>query len=186
MSLDQRKRIALATAGAVLVVLSFATHWSNVTALVVFAGVGLLMQQYKWPRLPLWFGLAIGSTIERLGHTAWALADSPTGLLARPFVLGIVALVLAAAVAAYLLSRSEAAPLSKPRFEGLLKWQSIAPALGIVIGVVFLWGSLGFRDTPAVFLPRVAGMATVMFCLLELALSTREPIVREHRETGGG
>ena len=185
MSLDQRKRIALATVGAVLVVLSFAIHWSNVTALVVFAGIGLLMQQYKWPRLPLWFGLAIGPTIERSGVIAWATTGL-TGLLSRPIVLGIVALVLAAAVSAYLLSRSEVAPLSKPRFGALLKWRSIVPVLGIVIGVVFLWGSLGFRDTFAVFLPRVAGLATVMFCLLELALSTGEPIVREHRETGGG
>ena len=58
-----------------------------------FAGIGLLMQQYKWPRLPLWFGLAIGPTIERSGVIAWATTGL-TGLLSRPIVLGIVALVL--------------------------------------------------------------------------------------------
>ena len=45
--------------------------------------------------------------------------------------------------------------------------------LGVAAGTAFWWGSLGFENVNAWFLPRVAGLAAMAFCLLELVFSIR-------------
>ena len=152
-----------------------------VSVVLAFACIGLLMQRYRWPRLPLLFGVMVGHQFEKNFLSAVSAYDL-SSVLVRPCSAVLATTVLAAAGLSYYLSRSnapstEAGPTGF-RLAALLQQRNVVPALGVAAGVTFVWGSLGFEDVYTWFLPRVAGLAVAGLCLLELVFSMREPMSR--------
>ena len=157
--------------------------WIAVAVALAFTCAGLLMQRYQWPRLPLLFGVTVGSLIEVNFIDAMARHDLP-GALVQPCPIALAAMVLALAVLSYRLRRS-GAPSGETRPPGfrlpaLLQWRNVVPVLGVAVGAAFWWGSLGLEQVYGWFMPRVAGLAVMAFCLLELLFSTRDKAPRSN------
>lgn len=73
-----------------------------------FAGLGLLMKQYKWPRPPLMIGFILGEIIEENLQSAISIIGW-SGFLTRPLFIFLVVLSVATAyVFARYMSRSDA------------------------------------------------------------------------------
>lgn len=147
-----------------------------VAVALAFLCIGLLMQRYRWPRWPLLTGFIVGAVVERYSIIAVFGYGLP-GALARPLPIALTVMLLALVVWSYRLRRSGAPSEDVGgtgfRPEAALQGRNILPVLGIAVGAVFWWGSLGFEDVQSWFLPRVAGMAVMAFCLLELLLDAR-------------
>ena len=149
---------------------------------LAFTGAGFLMQRCQWPRLPLLLGIILGSGGEANIFSAAGIYGLP-GALVRPFFIVLAFMVLALAVLSYRLRRSgtrsgdvETTEFRLPVSEALLQRRNIVPVLGVVAGAAFWWGSLGFEHIETWFMPRVAGLAAMVFCLLELTLSVRNQV----------
>ncbi len=181
------RRASLILAGSALIVWAVAETllYENmgfaVAVALAFLCIGLLMQRYRWPRLPLLLGFICGPLVEKFLHIAISTYGLP-GLVQRPIPLGLAVMVLALAVLSYRLHKSGTpsgevgtAALRQPVLTALLQRRNIVPALGLAAGVAFWWGSLGFEDLFSWFLPRVAGLAVAALCLLELAIRVRNP-----------
>lgn len=122
------------------------------------------------------FGLASGIGAEESFLSALNVHNL-LGALVRPYPLLLAVIVLALAVLAYRLRKS-GAPSGETGLTGfqpkaLLLWRNVVPALGIAVGAAFSWGSLEFGAVESWFMPRVAGLAVMAFCLLDLLFSTR-------------
>ncbi len=185
LSLSRMRRVLLLVTGSMLMILAIAGTvfeediWLAITVMITFMCAGLLMQRYAWPRWPLFTGFMLGTFGEREFINALARYGL-SGALSQPMPLGLTAMVLVAAGFAYCLRRRSTASAKtgtpafrQPLLTALLQWRNIMPALGIVAGAAFWLGSLGFGDIYVWFMPRVAGLAAMAFCLLELTLSVR-------------
>ena len=188
LSLTRMRRVLLLVTGSVLMVFAIADTvfeediWLAIALMIAFTCVGLLMQRYAWPRWPLFAGFMFGTLVERNFIDALTRYELFSAL-GRPIPLGLAAMILVTAGFAYCLRRSSTASAEtgtttfrQPLSVALLHQRNIMPVLGIATGAAFWLGSFGFGDIYIWFLPRVAGLAATVLCLLELVRSMREPV----------
>lgn len=96
--------------------------WGDFCALLIFAVIGWLMKQFRWPRPPLILGFVLGALIER--YMFISINRFGAEWLARPLVFILLALSLLMLVRpaiAWLRSRAPreaAAPMQRPSLRG--------------------------------------------------------------------
>ena len=185
------------------------TSWLALPIIFVFAGIGLIMKLFQWPRPPLLLGVILGPIIERNFQSARSVVDPVTlpiigesqylGIFTRPLTL---TLIVIAVVTAFVFARSAqgqtqitAAPTAEahppvaggsgtePRsvslMQALFSLRNI-PLLLIFCGAAaFFIGSLGFRAVESWMFARTMGVLIMTLALLQLFFHLRERTARQ-------
>ena len=185
------------------------TSWLALPIIFVFAGIGLIMKLFQWPRPPLLLGVILGPIIERNFQSARSVVDPITlpiigesqylGIFTRPLTLTLIVIAIATAVvfarSAQGQTQITAAPAAEahppvaggsgtePRSVSLM--QAIfslrnIPLLLIFCGAAaFFIGSLGFRAVESWMFARTMGVLIMTLALLQLFFHLRERTARQ-------
>jgi TctA family transporter len=111
--------------GAVIIPIAFLTGFINMISylalpiMFVFAGMGIIMKHYQWPRPPLLLGIILGKVIEDNLLSAINVYGA-TGVATRPLTIILVVLSVATAVvfARSASTRQMPAPIDEPSSGG--------------------------------------------------------------------
>ena len=84
------------------------TSWLALPIVLVFAGIGLIMKLFQWPRPPLLLGVILGPIIERNFQSARSVVEAVSipglgesqylGIFARPLTIGLLVIAVATAL----------------------------------------------------------------------------------------
>ena len=118
------------------------TSWLALPIIAAFAGVGLLLYNSGWPRLPLFVGVIAGPTVEGNYLSAVNVVSSQIEIVMRPIVLVLIVVVIAIALASHRIANAKAptvagAPTRQSLGTAALQWQNIVPLLGVAAGIAF-------------------------------------------------
>jgi TctA family transporter len=149
----------------------------DLAVVFLFGALGWLMERARWPRPPLILGLVLGP----LAENRLFLATSNYGVawLARPWVLVLIALTLAGALAPVLRARRTApertAAPEAVRRAGWARPGGLTLTLVVVVAAA-LWESRGFAAQARLF-PWVIGWPILALGIVQLAreATSREP-----------
>ena len=175
------------------------TSWLALPIIFVFAGIGLIMKLFQWPRPPLLLGVILGPIIEKNFLSALSVVDpiagsSLAGVFLRPLTIGLLVI---AVVTAFVFARSAqgqtqitAMPAADahPPVAGGSGTQPAPPSLLSAIfsprnfplllaiggSLAFFIGSLGFRVVDSWMLPRGMAVLIIFLSLLQLSFHLRE------------
>ena len=191
--LAKLSRLPYPLLGAVVIPLSILAafqetrHWSAIPIVLVFAGFGLLMKFYRWPRPPLILGFILGGIVEKNMLSAISLYGV-SGVLQRPLTIALLLLSVAIVVFFARIARVErpdvvrsaeakrslwhamSLSLQRPRAPWHWKHENIVGLLYIAIGAGFAYGALAFRPAARVF-PLFLGVTVVLLALLQIVKS---------------
>ncbi|HSE94681.1 MAG TPA: tripartite tricarboxylate transporter permease, partial [Methylomirabilota bacterium] len=148
----------------------------DLSLVLLFGGLGWLMERFRWPRPPLILGLVLGPLAENrlfLATTNYGLA-----WLLRPWVLVLIALTLAGLLASALKARRaarERPPAPEVARQAGGRWHA-GFTLAIVSAAAWaMWQSQGFSYRAGLF-PWVIGVPLLALASVQL---TREVAGRE-------
>jgi hypothetical protein len=145
---------------------------------LIFGGLGWVMQRLNWPRPPLILGLVLGP----LAENKLFLSTELYGLtwLFRPWVLVLLAITLAGILYPVLFSRRRQEKLEEKDQQGLrerdsrvkekpkgLGWDVAFDLVIIVTFICALWASRGFGFKAGLF-PWVIGSVVLVLALIQL------------------
>ena len=148
--------------------------------IAAFGGIGLLLHAFGWPRLPLFVGVVVGTLTEGQYLSALNVVSNQIELLTRPIVFALAVVILAIAVASYLIANPKQTAVLEESTQqspatAALRWRNVVPLLGMATGVAFFRGSLSFEDLDTWLFPRLAGTVVIALCLLQLLMNLRAP-----------
>lgn len=153
-------------------------HWTAIPIVLIFAVIGLLMKQYKWPRPPLILGFILGKIIEENLLSAHSLYGT-VGILQRPFTVALLVLLV---LMALLFARTgtgssekaddtdASAPEPRPPWQWRWSSQSLFPVLFILIAAYFMIEATHFRPKAAGF-PLLLGAIVIVMSLGQIISS---------------
>jgi TctA family transporter len=188
--------------GAIIIPISFLTGVINMTNYVAlpimftFAGMGLIMKHYQWPRPPLLLGIVLGSVIENNLLSAINVHGA-VGVATRPLT---IALVLISVATAYAFSRSGKAqqsgamaqqresaggapPADEQGYihltfrETLFMARNIPVLIAMGGAAAFLASTFGFREQ-ARYLPIAMSVSIIVLAFIQLSTHLRQRVVR--------
>ena len=165
------------------------TNWLALPIMLVFAGIGVIMKLFQWPRPPLLLGIILGPIIERNFVSALNVHGT-VGVATRPLT---VALIVIAVTTAYFFYRSgqsqtrQAGDTSTPApaggsgtgprvtlLQALFATRNIPILIAIGGGLAFIFGSLGIQSVDAWVLPRSMAILAITLSLVQLFFHLRE------------
>jgi TctA family transporter len=149
-------------------------HWSAILIALVFAVLGLLMKQYRWPRPPLILGFILGELIEQNLISAINLYGV-MGVLQRPLTVGLVIVavfisVFFARYGAKEIPGVDAGAQQTPRWGWT--WQNLFPIFFALVAFAFVWSATGFKPLAAAF-PMVMGSLVILACAIQIIINSR-------------
>ena len=125
-------------------------HWNTWLALPVigvFAGIGLIMKHYSWPRFPLLAGVVLSPIIEGNFLSALNVVEPVTigsfesaafGVLLHPFAIALAVLILVVAILSYRFARGTETPSAGYRADADLRGTVLLVAVTACLAIAFL------------------------------------------------
>jgi putative tricarboxylic transport membrane protein len=143
---------------------------ADMLLVLLFGGLGWVMERLAWPRPPLILGLVLGPLAEN--RLFLATGNYGAAWLLRPWVLVLIALTLAGL--AYPLVRGRARGAAHARPAGAAAGGRVDRGVWLTVGLVLvtawaLWASRGFGFRARLF-PWAIGLPVLGFGLLQLGL----------------
>ena len=165
------------------------TNWLALPIMLVFAGIGIIMKLFQWPRPPLLLGIILGPIIEENFVSALNVHGT-IGVATRPLT---IALIVIAVTTAYFFYRSgqnqsrQGREASSPApaggsgtgqrvtfMQALFAARNIPILIAVGGGLAFIVGSLGFGAVEAWVLPRSMAILAITLSLVQLFFHLRE------------
>ena len=164
------------------------TNWLALPIMLVFAGLGVIMKLFQWPRPPLLLGIILGPIIEKNFVSALNVHGT-VGVAARPLTIALIVIAVTTAFFFYRSGRSQtqqtqdasAMPAggsdTEPRatlLQALFAARNIPILIAVGAGLAFIASSMGFMAVEAWVLPRSMAVLAITLALVQLFFHLRE------------
>ncbi len=165
------------------------TNWLALPIMLVFAGLGVIMKLFQWPRPPLLLGIILGPIIEKNFVSALNVHGT-VGVAARPLTIALIVIAVTTAYFFYRSGRSQtqqtqdsSAPTpaggsdTGPRvtlLQAFFAARNIPILIAVGAGLAFIASSMGFQAVEAWVLPRSMAVLAITLSMVQLFFHLRE------------
>jgi TctA family transporter len=194
--------------GSIIIPIAFLTGFINMTSwlalpiMFVFAGMGIMMKHYQWPRPPLLLGIILGPIIEENMLSAISVHGA-IGVATRPLTLVLVAISIGTAFAFSRSARSkeltelgtEVASVAVPSTsdgaqdaesddyihltfrQAVFEARNVPALIALGGAMAFMASTFGFRSQ-AQWLPLAMSSGVILLSLTQLTMNLRQRVVK--------